>query len=137
MGGSGVGEISVGEYSGQRSKAQMKRDFVKTLPLEAQVRVISRQKAQRKKKRKTKPPAGMTEGGEGWGSPDPERWLPKRERSTYKKTRKEKAKEKSVVKGSQGAGRVDARLDRSNAPVTTNAPNLPKRSGPGRRKGRR
>jgi hypothetical protein len=45
--------------------------------------------------------------------PDPERWLPKWQRSDAKKLRK-KLKGKDAGKGSQGAGKADESLDRSN-----------------------
>ena len=79
----------------------------------------------KKAKRKAKQPADCA------GEPDPERWIPKRDRSGYKKTRREKKLAKSVVKGSQGAGKVNEMLDKSQAPVDTtrgpNLPNLPRR----------
>eukprot|EP00884_Botryococcus_braunii_P009741 jgi/Botrbrau1/18769/Bobra.0386s0088.1 len=44
--------------------------------------------------------------------PDPERWLPKWQRSDYKKKRARR-KDKDAMKGSQGAGKVDDSLDRT------------------------
>ncbi|KAJ0971066.1 hypothetical protein J5N97_019025 [Dioscorea zingiberensis] len=58
-------------------------------------------KKARAKKRKRKPryPKGFDPANPG-PPPDPERWLPKRERSTYRPRRKDK---RSQVRGSQGA----------------------------------
>jgi len=115
-----------------RSKAQQRREFLKTLPPERQEYVLKRQKEQKKRKakRRAKAPAGLDPNNPT--EPDPERWIAKRDRSSYKKTRKEKKKEKNVVKGSQGAGKVNEMLDRSSAPLDKKAaPNLPAR---GRRK---
>ncbi len=36
-------------------------------------------------------------------TPDPERWLPKFERSTYKKKKDKRAKERDIGRGTQGA----------------------------------
>lgn len=47
--------------------------------------------------------------------PDPERWLPKWERSDAKRKHKKKQREKEAAKGSQGAGKVDESLDRTHA----------------------
>lgn len=68
-----------------------------------------------KKKRKRKPrlPKGFDPQNPG-PLPDPERWLPKWQRSDAKKARK-KRKDKEMLKGSQGAGKVDANLDASAA----------------------
>ena len=115
------------EVYATKSKAQRRREFLRTLPEERQEYVAARQKEQRRKKakRKAKQPADCA------GEPDPERWIPKRDRSGYKKTRREKKLAKSVVKGSQGAGKVNEMLDKSQAPVDTtrgpNLPNLPRR----------
>ncbi|KAE9610500.1 hypothetical protein Lal_00029643 [Lupinus albus] len=59
-------------------------------------------KAKAKKKRKRKPryPKGFDPAKPG-PPPDPERWLPKRERSTYRPKRKDKRA--AQVRGSQGA----------------------------------
>ncbi|CAL0324901.1 unnamed protein product [Lupinus luteus] len=59
-------------------------------------------KAKSKKKRKRKPryPKGFDPAKPG-PPPDPERWLPKRERSTYRPKRKDKRA--AQVRGSQGA----------------------------------
>ena len=47
--------------------------------------------------------------------PDPERWLPKRERSTYRQRKKDKRS--GITRGSQGSATGDARVD---AKATTN-----------------
>ena len=116
-----------------KTKAQRKREFLKTLPAERQEYVLERQKAQRKEKakKKMKLPAGYDPNKK----PDPERWIAKRDRTNYKKSRREKRKDKNVVKGSQGAGKVDERLDKSSGPVESKPPNVPSRAG--RRKGKK
>lgn len=53
----------------------------------------------KKRKRKPRYPKGFDPANPG-PPPDPERWLPKRERSTYRPKRKDK---RSQVRGSQGA----------------------------------
>ena len=72
--------------------------------------------------------------------PNPERWLPKWQRSDYKKKRGSRHRAKEVVKGSQGAGKVDESLDIASAAgaarATKNAaPQLPAKikKGKGRR----
>ena len=57
-------------------------------------------KAKKKRKRKPRYPKGFDPANPG-PSPDPERWLPKRERSSYRPKRKDKRA--SQVRGSQGA----------------------------------
>ncbi|KAL0035714.1 hypothetical protein WJX79_010267 [Trebouxia sp. C0005] len=76
------------------------------------------------------------------GAPDPERWLPKWQRSDFKKKRNRR-REKATVKGSQGAGRVDDALDSTiegNEPVAeASKPKGPARpaGAKGKKKGRR
>ncbi|KAL4446353.1 hypothetical protein ABPG77_003160 [Micractinium sp. CCAP 211/92] len=78
------------------------------------------EKKKRKRKRQPRYPKGFDPANPG-PPPDPERWLPKWQRSDAKKSRKKmKGKE---VKGSQGAGKVDESLDRTNAA-------MPEESGP-------
>ncbi|KAL6008051.1 hypothetical protein ACLOJK_033557 [Asimina triloba] len=57
-------------------------------------------KVRRKRKRKPKYPKGFDPANPG-PPPDPERWLPKRERSSYRPKRKDKRA--AQVRGSQGA----------------------------------
>jgi len=69
--------------------------------------------------------------------PDAERWLPLRERSYYKKSRREKAK--ANLRGAQGSAKVDPAATKGgkatgNAPVA--APSAPKRPH-GSKKGRK
>uniref|UniRef100_A0A7S0RTI0 Signal recognition particle subunit SRP72 n=1 Tax=Chlamydomonas leiostraca TaxID=1034604 RepID=A0A7S0RTI0_9CHLO len=72
----------------------------------------------------------------GLPTPDPERWLPKWQRTETKRRKKTSAaREKGNVKGSQGAGKVDESLDitkqAARAPADTKAgskaPSLPAR----------
>ncbi|KAL1216413.1 hypothetical protein V5N11_026344 [Cardamine amara subsp. amara] len=65
-----------------------------------QEEVKSKEKAKRKRKRKPKYPKGFDPANPG-PPPDPERWLPKRERSSYRPKRKDKRA--AQVRGSQGA----------------------------------
>ena len=57
-------------------------------------------KSKKKRKRKPRYPKGFDPANPG-PAPDPERWLPKRERSTYRPKRKDKRA--AQVRGSQGA----------------------------------
>lgn len=60
----------------------------------------SKEKTKKKRKRKPKYPKGFDPANPG-PPPDPERWLPKRERSTFRPKRKDKRA--AQVRGSQGA----------------------------------
>ncbi|KAK9060729.1 hypothetical protein SSX86_021435 [Deinandra increscens subsp. villosa] len=61
----------------------------------------SKDKAKKKRKRKPKYPKGFDPANPG-PPPDPERWLPKRERSSYRPKRKDK-RAAAQIRGSQGA----------------------------------
>ena len=78
--------------------------------------------------------------GGGLPPPNPERWLPKWQRSEFKKKKITSAQRKNeVVKGSQGAGKVDENLDRSATaapsaqPAQSAKPSLPPRKGKGKK----
>jgi len=93
-------------------------------------------KEKRKRRRKKRYPKGFDPANPG-PLPDPERWLPKWQRADAKKARK-KRKDKDMVKGSQGAGKVDSSLDKSGpaaAPAAASAPAKPsgKKKGKGKR----
>lgn len=60
----------------------------------------NKEKAKKKRKRKPRYPKGFDPANPG-PPPDPERWLPKRERSSYRPKRKDKRA--TQVRGSQGA----------------------------------
>ncbi|KAG2322154.1 hypothetical protein Bca52824_015367 [Brassica carinata] len=60
----------------------------------------SKEKAKKKRKRKPKYPKGFDPANPG-PPPDPERWLPRRERSSYRPKRKDKRA--AQIRGSQGA----------------------------------
>mmetsp|Transcript_5293 Transcript_5293/g.15184 ORF Transcript_5293/g.15184 Transcript_5293/m.15184 type:complete len:701 (-) Transcript_5293:233-2335(-) len=96
-----------------------------------------------RKKRKPRYPAGFDPANSG-PPPNPERWLPKWQRSEFKKQRK--AMEKRIkagkeVKGSQGKGVVDESLDVSNKarpdPAAARPAGAAAAKSAGRRKGRR
>ncbi|KAL0700927.1 hypothetical protein Bca4012_057049 [Brassica carinata] len=65
-----------------------------------QEEVKSKEKAKKKRKRKPKYPKGFDPANPG-PPPDPERWLPRRERSSYRPKRKDKRA--AQIRGSQGA----------------------------------
>ncbi|XP_048616131.1 signal recognition particle subunit SRP72-like [Brassica napus] len=65
-----------------------------------QEEVKSKEKAKRKRKRKPKYPKGFDLANPG-PPPDPERWLPRREMSSYRPKRKDKRA--AQIRGSQGA----------------------------------
>eukprot|EP00955_Chlamydomonas_euryale_P081676 363611-Chlamydomonas_euryale.AAC.17 len=83
----------------------------------------------RSRKKKARKPKGFDPAlpNGGLPPPDPERWLPKWQRSDFKKKKATSAMRRAgeVVKGSQGAGKVDENLDRSKA-----APAPPKDAQP-------
>lgn len=60
----------------------------------------TKEKTKKKRKRKPKYPKGFDPANPG-PPPDPERWLPKRERSSYRPKRKDKRA--AQIRGSQGA----------------------------------
>ncbi|KAK9832822.1 hypothetical protein WJX81_004606 [Elliptochloris bilobata] len=71
----------------------------------------------RKRKRKVRLPKGFDPANPG-PPPDPERWLPKWQRSDFKRKKKRGAPAASKeLKGSQGAGRVDESLDHTHTDV--------------------
>ncbi|CAO2816797.1 unnamed protein product [Amaranthus hypochondriacus] len=73
----------------------------------------NKDKTKKKRKRKPRYPKGFDPANPG-PPPDPERWLPKRERSTYRPRRKDKRA--ANVRGSQGAvlrEKQDAGIDSS------------------------
>ncbi|CAL5219381.1 g1203 [Coccomyxa viridis] len=84
--------------------------------------------AKKKRKRKVRHPKDFDPANPG-PMPHPERWLPKWQRSDFKKRRKTRKEKQEGVKGSQGAGKVDEALDRSNV-VTEETDTGPERKGP-------
>jgi hypothetical protein len=68
-------------------------------------------KSKRKKKKRLPKGFDASKPDGGLPAPDPERWLPKWERSEFKK--RKARRNKDAVKGSQGAGKVDENLDRT------------------------
>ena len=92
--------------------------------------VDGREGGEQSKRRKRKPryPAGFDPTAPNNPPPDPERWLPKRERSAYK-ARNKKAKA-AALRGAQGAAAAPA--------ATTSVPAAPeKTAGGGKKKGKR
>ncbi|CAN1152927.1 Signal recognition particle subunit SRP72 [Linum perenne] len=89
----------------------------------------SKKEKQQKKKRKRKPryPKGFDPANPG-PPPDPERWLPKRERSSYRPKRKDKRA--AQVRGSQGAvaREKNEAAASSSAAATTSSSNASKAS---------
>jgi len=71
-------------------------------------------KARKKRNRKPILPKGFDPANPG-PPPDPERWLPKTQRSDFRKKKRGQhlRAQQTSVKGSQGAGKVDENLDRS------------------------
>ncbi|KAG6409610.1 hypothetical protein SASPL_127650 [Salvia splendens] len=79
----------------------------------------NKEKAKKKRKRKPKYPKGFDPANPG-PPPDPERWLPKRERSSYRPKRKDKRA--AQVRGSQGAvGKEAANTVSSKSSQTNNS----------------
>eukprot|EP00933_Yihiella_yeosuensis_P075623 TRINITY_DN85077_c0_g1_i1.p1 TRINITY_DN85077_c0_g1~~TRINITY_DN85077_c0_g1_i1.p1 ORF type:complete len:537 (-),score=149.83 TRINITY_DN85077_c0_g1_i1:110-1699(-) len=90
----------------------------------------------KKKRRKRKPryPKGFDPENPG-PPPDPERWLPKRERAEFKK--KMKKRDKSLLRGPQGAMVVDENLIKNKGPSTAQVEVAKDSSRPSRRKGKK
>ncbi|KAK6803038.1 hypothetical protein RDI58_000822 [Solanum bulbocastanum] len=82
--------------------------------------VKSKDKAKKKRKRKPRYPKGFDPANLG-PPPDPERWLPKRERSSYRPKRKDKRA--AQIRGSQGAVAKEAA---SSSDTKSNQPANPK-----------
>ncbi|WZZ68229.1 hypothetical protein YC2023_079599 [Brassica napus] len=75
---------------------------------------VKKEKAKKKRKRKPKYPKGFDPANPG-PPPDPERWLPRRERSSYRPKRKDKRA--AQIRGSQGA--VTKQEKQETAPSTS------------------
>lgn len=82
----------------ERTSGAKPTDTTRTARLEAREENKSKEKTKKKRKRKPRYPKGFDPANPG-PPPDPERWLPKRERSSYRPKRKDKR----AVRGSQGA----------------------------------
>ncbi|XP_058102156.1 uncharacterized protein LOC131246246 [Magnolia sinica] len=95
----GLKEVNV--ESLERTSGAKHVDSVRVERVE-ELREEGKEKAKARKKRKRKPryPKGFDPANPG-PPPDPERWLPKRERSSYRPKRKDKRA--AQVRGSQGA----------------------------------
>ncbi|KAL4576897.1 hypothetical protein LXL04_012997 [Taraxacum kok-saghyz] len=100
----------------------------------------SKEKVKRKRKRKPKYPKGFDPANPG-PPPDPERWLPKRERSSYRPKRKDK-RAAAQIRGSQGAvakeagnsGNMKSTSQPSNAKGSSSNASQPKPSSKSSRK---
>lgn len=96
-----------------------------------------RKEKRRKKKRKIIYPKGFDpEHPERSPLPDPERWLPKWQRTENKKLRKKRAKA-GLVPGSQGGGKVDTSLDFSTKEAKEDTKVETKAPAPGKHKGKK
>ncbi|KFK41175.1 hypothetical protein AALP_AA2G095200 [Arabis alpina] len=104
-----------------------------------QEEVKNKEKAKRKRKRKPKYPKGFDPANPG-PPPDPERWLPRRERSSYRPKRKDKRA--AQIRGSQGAVTKQDKQEaapstsKSNQATTKSAP-APSSSKASKKKSRR
>ncbi|KAK4753615.1 hypothetical protein SAY87_001719 [Trapa incisa] len=92
----GVDVDSLEKTSGARQDANHSRVGVSEMYEEGK----TKEKAKKKRKRKPRYPKGFDPANPG-PPPDPERWLPKRERSSYRPKRKDKRA--AQVRGSQGS----------------------------------
>jgi len=89
-------------------------------------------KTKKKRKRKIRYPKGFDPENPG-PPPDPERWLPKRERSEFKK--KMRKRDKHLLRGPQGA--ITTEDFRKQGPSTAQVEVSKDASGPARRSGRK
>ncbi|CAL5396007.1 unnamed protein product [Camellia sinensis] len=92
-------------------------DSVPHVGITEQFEVKGKEKVKKKRKRKPKYPKGFDPANPG-PPPDPERWLPKRERSSYRPKRKDKRA--AQVRGSQGAVAKEAVNANAKSNQTTN-----------------
>ncbi|XP_022725659.1 signal recognition particle subunit SRP72-like [Durio zibethinus] len=92
---------------------------------EAQEDGKTKEKSKKKRKRKQRYPKGFDPANPG-PPPDPERWLPKRERSSYRPKRKDKRA--AQVRGSQGAV-VREKSEASASATNSNSSNLKSNQG--------
>ncbi|XP_025107993.1 signal recognition particle subunit SRP72-like [Pomacea canaliculata] len=76
------------------------------------------------KKKKKKKKGKLPKNCEAGGDIDPERWLPRRERSYYRGKRKDKRRE--IGKGTQGSGTVASELDASKVSPGGSDPSSPR-----------
>eukprot|EP00878_Enallax_costatus_P023322 GHUV01024796.1.p1 GENE.GHUV01024796.1~~GHUV01024796.1.p1 ORF type:complete len:527 (+),score=199.75 GHUV01024796.1:936-2516(+) len=136
-------DVDALEDSARAVSSSRRRDEV-TRKREADEAAADEQPKKRsKKKRKPRYPKGYdpSKPNGGLPPPDPERWLPKWQRSDAKKKQRRRRDRQETVKGSQGAGRVDEALDRAakaergESPDKAKGPakpNLPARPGKGK-----
>lgn len=92
---------------------------VETVPIVGVTEAKGKDKAKKKRKRKPKYPKGFDPANPG-PPPDPERWLPKRERFSYRPKRKDKRA--AQIRGSQGAVAKEAAFSndtKSNQPANS------------------
>jgi signal recognition particle subunit SRP72 len=90
-------------------------DGAQNMNVDTPVEIIKKQKT-KKRKRKPRYPKGFDPANPG-PPPDPERWLPKRERSSYRPKRKDK---RAQVRGAQGAVSRE-KHDTGAAPATSSS----------------
>ncbi|KAL8090280.1 hypothetical protein AgCh_039665 [Apium graveolens] len=87
----------------------------------------NKEKKKKKRKRKPKYPKGFDPANPG-PLPDPERWLPKRERSSFRPKRKDKRM--AQVRGSQGAVAKEAGVVNSKSNQATSSKGASNNTGP-------
>eukprot|EP00887_Chlorella_sp_A99_P004060 scaffold11.g4060.t1 len=124
------GEVDALEAAGGAAAAGRAAEGAAAVPVTAAAAAAAGKaeeaKAPPKHKRKRKRlPKGFDPANPG-PAPDPERWLPKWQRSDAKRLRR-KLRSKQEAKGSQGAGKVDESLDRTHAPMEEEQPPKPAR----------
>lgn len=110
----GLGVVNVGNLE-KTSGAKNAEGSHAVYPVE-EVNVEAKKEKSKKRKRKPKYPKGFDPANPG-PPPDPERWLPRRERSSYKPRRKDKRA--AQARGSQGA--VIREKNETNSVSTTTA----------------
>lgn len=119
----GLDGVNVGSLE-KTSGAKNAEGSQAVYPVEVNVEA-KKEKSKKKRKRKPKYPKGFDPANPG-PPPDPERWLPRRERSSYKPRRKDKRA--AQVRGSQGA--VIREKNEANSVTTTTASSSSSKTNP-------
>lgn len=103
-----VDKLESSDFTSKRKIKDTKRegDKDKEDKKKEEEEMLEKKRARRKKKRKIRYPKGFDPENPG-PMPDPERWLPKYERSTYKKGKRRRNNNQGIARGPQGTSYSD------------------------------